>query len=110
MAVRYQRLRKILFRVVPVLAALAAFLISLLLVSDLDQDAGGDGWHYMWVLIVTGLALLVLLAMITYRVISLVRKVRHGAPGARLSARWVRNFLALSLPPALIVYFFQPTS
>jgi PAS domain S-box-containing protein len=107
MAVRYQRLRKILFRVVPVLAALAAFLISLLLVSDLDQDAGGDGWHYMWVLIVTGLALLVLLAMITYRVISLVRKVRHGAPGARLSARWVRNFLALSLPPALIVYFFS---
>ena len=28
-------------------------------------------------------------------------------PGARLAARWVRNFLALSLPPALIVYFFS---
>ena len=28
---------------------------------------------------------------------------RAEAPGARLASRWVRNFLVLSLPPAVIV-------
>jgi nitrogen fixation/metabolism regulation signal transduction histidine kinase len=38
---------------------------------------------------------------------TLIRNVRAGTPGALLAARWVRNFLALSLPPALIVFFFS---
>jgi nitrogen fixation/metabolism regulation signal transduction histidine kinase len=37
----------------------------------------------------------------------LIRRVRAKAPGALLAARWVGNFLLLSLPPALIVYFFS---
>ncbi len=36
-----------------------------------------------------------------------MKNVRNGVPGALLSARWVRNFIALSLPPALIVFFFS---
>jgi PAS domain S-box-containing protein len=44
---------------------------------------------------------------IVARFVSLYRKVRSGEPGARLSARWVRNFLILSLPPALVVYGFS---
>ncbi len=39
--------------------------------------------------------------------LALLRSVRAGVPGARLAARWVRYFLALSLPPALIVFFFS---
>lgn len=107
MAHRDRRLKRLIFRVLPVLAALAAFLVSLLLVSDLDQDSQAGGRQFLWVLVVTGLALLVLLAMILQRVFGLLRKVRSEAPGARLSARWVRNFLVLSLPPALIVYVFS---
>ncbi|MFT5140501.1 MAG: PAS domain S-box-containing protein [Lysobacterales bacterium] len=50
---------------------------------------------------------MLLFITISIRAWSLVRKVKQEAPGARLSLRWVRNFLMLSLPPALIVYFFS---
>jgi nitrogen fixation/metabolism regulation signal transduction histidine kinase len=107
MAVRNQRLRKRLFRVLPIVAALAALLTSLLLVTNVEQGADGFASQYLWVLVLTGLALTVLSIAIIARGYSLVRKVRTEAPGARLSARWVRNFLALSIPPALMVYVFS---
>jgi PAS domain S-box-containing protein len=101
------RLRKRLFRVLPIVAALAVILTSLLLVSNVEQDADGFGQHYIWVIVLTALALLILLLAIIARGFGLLRKIRKEAPGARLSARWVRNFLVLSLPPALIVYIFS---
>lgn len=106
MAVRNQRLKKRLVRGIPILATLVAILVSLLLVSNLEQDADGFSRHYIWVLVFTGLALFLLLLTILARSASLFKKVRTEAPGARLSLRWVRNFLALSLPPALVVYLF----
>jgi nitrogen fixation/metabolism regulation signal transduction histidine kinase len=107
MAVRHKRLKKVLFRVLPIVAAFAVILTSLVLVSNVEQDANGFSRHYVWVLVLTGLALILLFLAIVHRGLSLVRKVRSEEPGARLSARWVRNFLILSLPPALIVYFFS---
>ncbi|MFT5769155.1 MAG: nitrogen fixation/metabolism regulation signal transduction histidine kinase, partial [Lysobacterales bacterium] len=107
MAFRNKRLRKRLFRVLPVAATLAVILVSLLLVSNVEQDTQGFGRHYIWVLVLTALALILLFITISIRAWSLVRKVKQEAPGARLSLRWVRNFLMLSLPPALIVYFFS---
>ncbi|NIM70896.1 MAG: HAMP domain-containing protein [Xanthomonadales bacterium] len=107
MAIQNKRLRRLLFRGLPVLAAVAVILISLVLVSDVQRDTGGLQRHYLWVLVLTGVALLLLLASIVLRMVSLWRRVRGGTPGARLSARWVRNFLMLSLPPALIVYVFS---
>lgn len=102
-----KRQRKRLFRAFPVVAALGVILVSLLLVSNLEQDAAGFSRHYIWVLVLTGLALSLLLVTIVIRAWSLIRKVKHEQPGARLSLRWARNFLLLSLPPALIVYFFS---
>ncbi len=107
MAIQNRRLKKLLFRVLPILAVIAVILTSLVLVSDVEQEAGGFGRHYVWVLVLTGMALLLLLVTIVHRALSLVRRVRREEPGSRLSARWVRNFLVLSLPPALIVYFFS---
>ena len=91
------------------LALLAFLLVALLLVSGVQQESAGDFLEdgYVWVLIVTLLALAILVWSIGYRLIGLIRNVRSGAPGALLAARWVRNFLALSLPPALIVFFFS---
>jgi PAS domain S-box-containing protein len=94
-------------RVLPILAALVALLASLILVSNVQQDAEGLNQPYIWVLTLTIFALLVLAAAILHRVISLTKKIREHVPGALLSARWVRYFLVLSLPPALIVYFFS---
>ena len=111
MAFRSKRVRRLILKVLPVAVALTVLFVSLILVSNVQQDAGGEasgaGQRYVWVLVLTVFALLVVVAAILHRVISLTRNVRAQAPGALLSARWVRNFLVLSLPPALIVYFFS---
>ncbi len=107
MAFRNKRVRRFVLRVIPVAVALVALLVSLMLVSNVQQDPNRFQQPYVWVLVLTVFALLVVFAAIFYRVITLSRKVREHAPGAMLSARWVRYFLALSLPPVLIVYFFS---
>jgi len=99
-----------LLRTLPLVAVLAALLVALFLVSGVQQDSSrtsmlGDG--YLSVLVVTLLALLILVWSIGHRLLTLLRSVRAKTPGALLAARWVRNFLILSLPPALIVYFFS---
>jgi nitrogen fixation/metabolism regulation signal transduction histidine kinase len=104
--------KRLLFRTLPALALLVALLVALLLVSGVQHEPGGPGGNWLedsfiWVLVVTGLALGILVWSIGYRLHALVRNVRRGRPGALLAARWVRNFLALSLPPALIVFFFS---
>ncbi|HKX55269.1 MAG TPA: ATP-binding protein [Xanthomonadales bacterium] len=105
-----------LLRILPVTALIFSLLIALLLVSGVQQDVPQNvSWGfsallaegYLWVLVVTALAVLILLSAIVSRLLSLVRKVKSEEPGARLAARWVRNFLGLSIPPALIVYFFS---
>jgi len=93
----------------PLVALLAALFVALLLVSGVQTESRGTGLDnsFIWVLIVTVLALAVLFWSIGYRLLALVKNIRNGVPGALLSARWVRNFIALSLPPALIVFFFS---
>jgi nitrogen fixation/metabolism regulation signal transduction histidine kinase len=107
---RRNRTRRLLFRTLPLVALLTALLVALLLVSGVQRETAGESVledGYLWVLLVTVLALTVLVWSIGYRLLHLLRNVRAGAPGARLAARWVLNFLALSLPPALIVFFFS---
>jgi nitrogen fixation/metabolism regulation signal transduction histidine kinase len=106
MAFQNRHLKRLVFRVLPILAAIFVILTSLVLVSNVGQDTGGFGQHYLWVLVLTGLALLLMFIAIVHRGLTLLRRVRNEEPGSRLSARWVRNFIALSLPPALVVYFF----
>ena len=101
-----RRIRRRVLRTLPLLAALTALLTALVLISDVERDSVAASRHYIWVLGLTGLALLTLVLTISHRLVTLVRRVRAGAPGARLSARWVRHFVLLSLPPALIVYGF----
>ena len=107
MAFQRKRVRRLVLRVLPVTVALVVLLVSLILVSNVQQNASGLNQPYVWVLVLTVFALLVVSAAIVYRVISLTKKVREHAAGAMLSARWVRYFLVLSMPPALIVYFFS---
>ena len=106
------RIQRLLFRTLPALALLVALLVALLLVTSAQNESTGPegAWlenSFIWVLTVTGLALAILLWSIVSRLHNLARNVRQGKPGALLAARWVRNFLALSLPPALIVFIFS---
>jgi nitrogen fixation/metabolism regulation signal transduction histidine kinase len=107
-----ERRNKRLKRLLSLVAILLSLLIALFLVSGVQQGSPGTGTtflddNYVWVLMSTVLVLVILLWTIGHRLIILLRKVRAEEPGARLAARWVRNFLMLSLPPALIVYFFS---
>jgi len=107
-----KRLVRLLSRTLPLMAILLALLVALFLVSGANQEGLGPadelfGDIYIWVLVITGLALLVLMWAIIQRLLTLSRRVRTEQPGARLAARWVLNFLALSLPPALIVFIFS---
>ncbi|HMB58950.1 MAG TPA: HAMP domain-containing protein, partial [Xanthomonadales bacterium] len=109
---RQRRTSRYLLRTLPLAAILIALLIALFLVSGVQQESADAsssmlGDSYLWVLVLTALALLILVWTIAHRLVRLARRVRSGTPGARLAARWVRNFLILSLPPALIVYFFS---
>ncbi len=102
-----RRLRKFLSRTLPALAVLTTLLVALFLSSGLERESAGMSERFIWVLAATIVALLILMASIAYRLVELGRNVRNEVPGARLSARWVRNFLVLSLPPALIVFAFS---
>ena len=102
-----RRLKKFLSRTLPALAVLVTLLVALFLSSGLQGESEGMTAQFRWVLVVTLLALLILAGSIIYRIVQLVRNVRREEPGARLAARWVKNFLVLSLPPALIVFAFS---
>lgn len=102
-----KRLKKVLSRILPILAILVTLLVALFLTGGLQREAVGTSDLFPWVLGATVVALLILASSILYRIVQLVRNVRNEVPGARLTARWVRNFLFLSLPPALIVFGFS---
>jgi nitrogen fixation/metabolism regulation signal transduction histidine kinase len=102
-----KRFRRKLLRTLPIVAVIAALLVALFLVSGVQQGNNELSSQYVWVLIVTVVALLILLWSIGHKLVVLVRRVKAEEAGARLSARWVRNFIGLSIPPALIVYFFS---
>jgi nitrogen fixation/metabolism regulation signal transduction histidine kinase len=100
-----QRLRRLL-RLLPILAVLLVLLSSLYLVSSVEQEATQLGRASLWVFVITGIALLLLLGVIVGRIVRLVQRVRAGEPGARLTARMVAVFIALALPPVVILYMF----
>ena len=107
MAIRRSRIKKFFYRTLPVTAAVLLLFAALFLVSNAEQGSEQFDRLYLWVLLLTGLCLAVLLWAIAHRILSLYKQVKAEKPGARLSARLVRNFLFLTLPPALIVYMFS---
>ncbi|MBY6203881.1 ATP-binding protein [Halomonas denitrificans] len=94
-------------RILPLAAFAGLLLTALFLVANVEQESGQLGRMSLWIFLVTGIALLVLLAAIATRLARLVRDVRRGRPGARLRARLVTIFTALALPPVVIVWLFS---
>ncbi len=93
-------------RALPLLAVLTVLLTALYLVSSVEQEATQLGRLGLWVFVITGVALLLLVVVIIGRLIRLIQRQRRGEPGARLTARLVGVFIALALPPVVILYLF----
>ncbi len=95
------------FRILPLAAVAGLLLVALFLVASVEQESSRLGSMSLTILLLTGIALLVLLAVIGQRLVRLIRDVRAAAPGARLRARLVGVFIALALPPVVVVYLFS---
>jgi nitrogen fixation/metabolism regulation signal transduction histidine kinase len=107
--VRKLTLRRFFQRTLPVLAVLMLLFAALYLAADATRGVSGFSDYYVWVFALVGLGLLVLAVIIFQRILRLVRQLRSEAPGARLTLRMVLLFIALVLPPAVVVYGFSVT-
>ena len=96
-----------LTRALPLLAVLVLMLTALRLASDATSAVSGSGDYYVWVIAAAGLALFILVVALARRIWRIVRALRVRSPGSRLSARLALVFVALSIPPAIIVYWFS---
>jgi nitrogen fixation/metabolism regulation signal transduction histidine kinase len=95
-----------LLRAIPLAAVLIILLSSLYLVSSVEQEATQLGRLAMWIIVSTGISVLILLAVIIGRMVKLVERLRVGEVGARLTARLVAVFVVLTLPPVVVLYLF----
>ncbi|MDT8408292.1 MAG: ATP-binding protein [Wenzhouxiangellaceae bacterium] len=100
-------LLKRILRILPLASVAGLLLIALFLVASVEQEDSQLGSMSLAIFLLTALALLVLLAAIAQRLVRLVRQARAHAPGARLRARLVAIFIALALPPVIVVYLFS---
>lgn len=94
-------------RSLPLLALLSMLLAAALLVVDIESGDNRMPTMNLWILGLGLLALLLLLAAILGRFVRLASQLRRQEPGARLTRRLTIIFLALTVPPALIVYLFS---
>ncbi|MEM7706468.1 MAG: ATP-binding protein [Pseudomonadota bacterium] len=94
-------------RTLPMASVLALLFVALYLAGDATRGLEGWNQYYEWVFLLAGAALVVLAAAVIWRLVSLIRRRRAGQPGARLTQRMVLMFVALAVPPALIVYWFS---
>ncbi|TVS10428.1 MAG: HAMP domain-containing protein [Wenzhouxiangella sp.] len=93
-------------RAIPLVSVLAILLSSLYLVSSVEQETTQLGRAAFWVFVITAAALLILIVVIIGRLWRLIQRVRRGEPGSRLTARLVTLFIALALPPVIVLYLF----
>ena len=95
-----------LLRVLPWASLLLVLLTALYLVVSVEQETTQLSRHALWVFLSATVALLLLAALIVGRLLKLRQRIRSGEPGARLTARLIKIFSALALPPVVVLYLF----
>ncbi|MBD8525208.1 sensor histidine kinase [Pseudomarimonas arenosa] len=89
-----------------ILPMLVLLLAALYLAADAEGLGAGYERFYPYVFGAVALAALVLGIAIVQRILRLLRDVRQGLPGARLSRRLLLWLLVLALPPIILVHLF----
>ncbi len=82
-------------------------LLSLFLLGKAVQGAEQFNRIYLWLFGASILAIFILAIIIIQRLVWLYIKRKKNEPGIKLTSRMVTTFVALSLPPVLIVYIFS---
>lgn len=91
----------------PVVALVGLLFASLSLMSDATQNAARFGELYSLLLLVNAAGLVVLGGLIAWNLVRLIGQARRREAGARLTVRMAMLFVALSLPPVLVLYYFS---
>ena len=90
-----------------VLLLLTPLLVSLHLMSSAVQNSATLSRLFVPLLLFNVVGLTVLLSLIVGNLVALVRQYRRREAGARLTARMVVIFGALSLLPVVVVYYYS---
>lgn len=101
--------RRRLRPLVPWVSALVVvlLLVSLYLLTDALQNSTRYESIYLWLLGFNVVGVLFLLLVVVANLWRLVQSVRANVPGARLTTRFLGAFVALSLAPVAIVFYFS---
>lgn len=91
----------------PVIALFILLLASLYLMSAATQNSELFGRLYSLLLVINILALLLLLALITRNIFSLINQYKQRAAGSRLTTRLVIMFIILAVTPISVLYYFS---
>ena len=86
---------------------IVVLLSSLYFLGEAVQGAEQFNRIYLWLFGASILAVAILAIIIIQRLVWLFLKRKTNEPGIRLTTRMVSTFIALSLPPVLIVYIFS---
>lgn len=100
-------IKRLFSGVTPIAALFILLLASLGLLSDATHSSTTFGRMYTVLLIINGLAIVLLVGLITKNLYRLILAMRQGITGSRLTARLVVLFVVLSVTPVSVVYYFS---
>ncbi len=90
-----------------VIVLMAILLVTLHTMSNLVQNADALNKLYIPLLVVSVVGLVVLLGLVSFNLIQLLIAYRQHQPGARLTTKLVSLFVAISLIPVLVVFYYS---
>ncbi len=101
-----KRLKRLMLRLLAVLL-LVSLLVSLHLMSSAVQNTEELSQFFVPLLLFNIAGLVVLVGLILFNLIRLISQYRRKAAGSRLTIRMVVLFVALSLVPVMVVYYYS---
>ena len=90
-----------------VAALLILLLVTLHLMSNAVQNSAELSRYFLPLLVINLAGMVVLIGLITYNSIRLIRQYLRHSAGSRLTLRMVAIFIALSLIPVGVVYYYS---
>jgi nitrogen fixation/metabolism regulation signal transduction histidine kinase len=102
--------KRVIFRrpgIYPRLGLFALLLLSLYLMSGATGNSERFSSLYLVLLIVNTLIAMTLLILIVYNLLTLIRQRKKGKMGSRLTVKLVVIFVAISVVPLTVLYFFS---
>lgn len=103
----FTALKKIFSGAKPIVALFILLLASLGLMSDATHNSAIFERLYTVLLAINGMAIILLVGLITKNLYLLRQSLKNKVPGSKLTARLVLLFVVLSVTPVSVVYYFS---